>query len=96
MTNRQEPQLTAGFIYEISGLSVLVLPVANREGGWTFHKVLLDVEGNTLRGGRSPYQPDEAGRICRDGKPTGKVLDDLEFASEGRAPPWQVPPPFFD
>ena len=84
MESRSEPPLIAGFIYEIDGLNVLVIPVTGRRGGWVFYDVNLDVHGNVFRGGRSAYQLDEDGQILRDGAPTGKTLGDLQFASEGQ------------
>ena len=87
-----ENEVIPGFIYEIDGLNVLVIPVTARRGGLVFHDVNLDVRGNVFRGGGSPYQPDEDGRILVHGESTGKTLEDLQFASEGQAQDWDPVP----
>ena len=92
MERSHERPLIAGFIYEIDGLNVLVIPVTGRRDGFVFHDVHLDVRGNIFRGGRSPYQPDEDGQILMGEVPTGKTLEDLQFAAEGQAQPWDPVP----
>lgn len=93
MESTPEHPLIAGLIYEIRGLNVLVIPISGRGRRWVFHEVHLDARGNTFRGGRSAFQPEQDGRILRDGEPTGKTLAHLEFASEGRAQEWDPMPP---
>ena len=92
MEGKREHPLTAGFIYEIEGLNVLVIPAREHRGTWAFHDLHLDVHGKVFCGASSVYQPDEDGRILRDGQPTGKTLEDLEFVSEGDFPSWDPVP----